>query len=1281
MKNLSKNLVAFIIIPLLFLYANNCFAQQTYDWTNGAGTGNLSWKTPSNWAINGVTATTYPGQTSNQDRVQFGINYFYGNSQRPDVMAGDSVSVRSVTIGDNTNTNNQQAAIWLRVDGTLNVIDTILQKHSNNIGLAGIDTSYVFPPGYDYSIQTYLYGNGKVYCQTFQVGDNTLSIVNGVNNITRFNIGNGSSGQGLTTVVSGDFIVNSVTKNDAGTDQITSVSNANFAITGGTLTVGGQVKLQNTGDIVYTSTQFQPQARFSMQVFNNALNTVLYLKNAHALYDSPGFTHNGNTQYGSNYFDFYVMDRQSMISVQNGTPANWGRTTVVYSGNTDQEVYTNASFPLPPPVSNAVFDNDGGVYQYLEFSGSGKKTLDATSGTYPFTISGNITLDAGSETVDLSTNNPTLVLNNNNIIFTSYGSTNYTYTIPIASSFTSGTGSTFQNGSVALTIPGTTTNGGTFNTSSSNGLIMTGAFTNTGTFNESGAGVVTASNTTANSGTYNQAGTGSLAFTGAVTNTGTINESNTGTINVNNTYTSSGASSLFSQSSGTINFNNSYTNGGTFRATGGTVNLNQSGAQSLTDNSSSFVGSSITAAYGGTTFFNVNVQNGGTKTLSGTGQFYVASTGKLNMLNNTTLNANGVLTLVSDANGAATVTAIPSGCSITGNVDVQRYVSPNRAYRLVSSPVYTDAAGGNNVYRVNYLETNTYLTGTGSGFDKVGNPTLYLYRENNVPQYTTFLNSNFRGIADISSPPDYQINLDGGPYNIPVGNGYLFYFRGSRKQASLATLTTAGAAATTDTLNAVGTLNQGNVTVHDWYTPGSANLGRTTVSGDPTIEGMNLIGNPYASSIDWDQYGSGIIENQVGPFSYKLIPTGLQGAGNYDVYQANTNIGGDKEGTQHTPNANIIASGEGFFVQATGGSASLTFTEAAKTNTLVTGGNLYMMTRTQSLAAMVPQYMRLQLAMDTINTDGTIIEFNGSAATIFNPAEDAVYRAGTGKVSLASLSSDNVPLAINQLPLTAGTIIPLKVNASASGNYTLNMKNISGVPQIFDVWLKDAFTKDSVNMRTTTSYSFTVNTSDTTTFGSKRFSLIMEEDPALAYKLLSFTAQKVDNKPQVQLVWSAQNEQNYTHFTVERSNDGGSTFNVIGGFASSGLGTYSLVDKAPEKGENQYRLKQEDFNGTITYSDIVTVMYSGRGNSITTNLSIYPNPVQNTLNLTIVPKNGVTTYDVKITNCTGTIVKYAVITQTSWQNNVSNLLTGTYLVQVIDSRDNSIIGETKFVKL
>jgi hypothetical protein len=541
-----------------------------------------------------------------------------------------------------------------------------------------------------------------------------------------------------------------------------------------------------------------------------------------------------------------------------------------------------------------------------------------------------------------------------------------------------------------------------------------------------------------------------------------------------------------------------------------------------------------------------------------------------------------------------------------------------------------------------------------------------------VPSNSSFTSGNFRGISNISTSPYYSIDGDGAGFDIPVGNGYLMFFRGG--------LTTVNPYVTTSTpdpaiLSASGTLNQGPVTVKHWFTPGTSGLMYTTVSATPTVEGFNLVGNPYASTIDLATYASGgLVMTNLSPFVYELDPVSK----NYGQYE----LDGSNLSTNHA--SRYIASGQGFFVLALGSSPvpQLTFNETSKVENIQnTGLNLLM---GKPLATTPVQYLRLQMTMDSVNTDETIIRFADKAQNTYIFNEDAPYRTGSGKVNLSSLSSDNRPLAINKLPLSSkGIKIALKVGATADGNYKINLKDIAGVPQLYSVWLKDAYTKDSVNMRSQASYSFNIALADTNTSGSKRFTLILVQDPAFAYHLLNFTAVKTDNKQQVEATWNTVNEQNYTHFSLERSTNNGKTFDVMGGMLSAGQGTYSLLDKNPEKGDNLYRLKQEDYNSTISYSNVVQVQYADKSNNLTGSghLSIYPNPAVSTINLTIDPQKQVATYSIRITNSVGTIVKQAVTSQPNWQDNVSNLLTGTYLIQVVNNKDNSLVGQTKFVKL
>jgi hypothetical protein len=125
-----------------------------------------------------------------------------------------------------------------------------------------------------------------------------------------------------------------------------------------------------------------------------------------------------------------------------------------------------------------------------------------------------------------------------------------------------------------------------------------------------------------------------------------------------------------------------------------------------------------------------------------------------------------------------------------------------------------------------------------------------------------------------------------------------------------------------------------------------------------------------------------------------------------------------------------------------------------------------------------------------------------------------------------------------------------------------------------------------------------------------------------------------------------------------------------------------MVDKNAVKGLNLYRLKQEDINNTITYSNIVQLIFDDKGKGNDGKLSIYPNPAANNINLAVAAEsNGNNTYIIQFTSSSGLVVKQITASQPAWQGNISNLQPGTYLVRVINNKTQNLVGENKFVKL
>ncbi|MBS1665926.1 MAG: T9SS type A sorting domain-containing protein [Bacteroidetes bacterium] len=105
--------------------------------------------------------------------------------------------------------------------------------------------------------------------------------------------------------------------------------------------------------------------------------------------------------------------------------------------------------------------------------------------------------------------------------------------------------------------------------------------------------------------------------------------------------------------------------------------------------------------------------------------------------------------------------------------------------------------------------------------------------------------------------------------------------------------------------------------------------------------------------------------------------------------------------------------------------------------------------------------------------------------------------------------------------------------------------------------------------------------------------------------LESFTAQQVAE--QVNLNWETSAETNFSYFSIERSNDG-SQFTEIGTvyYTNSAdlVHQFGYADLSPLIGNNYYRLKLVDLDGTYKYSNIVWVQYLEKKK-----MTIFPNPL------------------------------------------------------------------------
>lgn len=141
--------------------------------------------------------------------------------------------------------------------------------------------------------------------------------------------------------------------------------------------------------------------------------------------------------------------------------------------------------------------------------------------------------------------------------------------------------------------------------------------------------------------------------------------------------------------------------------------------------------------------------------------------------------------------------------------------------------------------------------------------------------------------------------------------------------------------------------------------------------------------------------------------------------------------------------------------------------------------------------------------------------------------------------------------------------------------------------------------------------------------------------PLLPIELLTFSANWQDETYQTVLIkWQTEQEINNDYFEIERSTDA-INFNSIRHVDGAGNSveriSYQETDTEPyQKGPSYYRLKQVDFDGTFSYSQIET-LNAPDGLDI---INLYPNPVRDALNFTLL-SSLTAEIDVRINNALG----------------------------------------------
>ncbi len=552
-----------------------------------------------------------------------------------------------------------------------------------------------------------------------------------------------------------------------------------------------------------------------------------------------------------------------------------------------------------------------------------------------------------------------------------------------------------------------------------------------------------------------------LNFSGTLTVNGTLTLQTNGSSNVNGGDITI-AGTLNQNGSGTVTVNN-LTNNGSYNYNNGNITISGNLISNGSFNNGNILSSSGLAIFAGAStqtisgvvdLNNLTINTGANVSLDDAAVLGISGT--LTLDGTATFDADGpsgtgLFTLYSlgdspTFDGSIATLATPGNFS--GQIIVQRHMAiagpnNNRIYRYISSPVQNAP--------VSQLQVTVPVTGAFSGSSTCSNcstnQSMFAYDET----VTGDLNQGFINFPSASNAE-----------TLTSGKGYAMYIRGD-----VDPILSAGSAM--------------------WWVHGNINSGTVnfpityTNTGSPADDGWNLIGNPYPSTIDWTS--SGWSSSQVGSTMSYIDNVNGQVRG-YDKTLGAINGGSE-----------FIALGQGFYVQASAGGASLSSDETVKA-----AGTQTTFYRTKS----IDNLMRIELAQGNVS-DETLIYFTKEATDDLNKGKDAFKMKNVSGFNLSSLSSDKYKLVVNSMGvLTEQTkTIALDVANVVSGSYQLRFNNLGSFAADLPIKLVDKFTGSETDLRTTTTYSFTVDSAKPESFGSSRFTVVLGQNLVTAVESTS----------------------------------------------------------------------------------------------------------------------------------------------------------------------------------
>lgn len=526
---------------------------------------------------------------------------------------------------------------------------------------------------------------------------------------------------------------------------------------------------------------------------------------------------------------------------------------------------------------------------------------------------------------------------------------------------------------------------------------------------------------------------------------------------------------------------------------GGTLQLNRTNGGTLPSSNNVIIGNGATLRISSNQTLGAVTINGGTITvddgvelivnsLTTTGTAVINGTGTVKLIDFLTVSSgtfttNDKLILRSTSLATARVTSV--GGSIIGQVTVERFIQGRRAFRFLTPSVTTTTS-----IRANWQNggattagIGTHITGSttsANGFDQTVSGAVSMHTYN----------------AQVANGTGFTAIPNTNVLTLNAGTGYRILIRGDRN-VDLAAASVENMNVST-TLSATGTLTTGPVTFNALSGPALIN----NQAGNTQTAGFTLIGNPYASPVDWHA----VTKTEVAANAYytwdPTLGTTAQ-RGRYVVYSEDTNsssIFQPSIGDDVVTNRRFLQTGQAVFVKNANLNtpATLTFEENDKASNYQYAFRLNQLNTNKStlfLSVFEPN----MLALGGNAVDGAAAVF-GSGFSNDLDSNDVEKLLSTGENIAFSRNDKN--LAIETLATAQNNdLLSIKTIALvANKNYTFALN-----PADFDASLSARLLDSYLNSETPLSLSqpsfinFST-TSDEASYGTDRFKIIFNSD-------------------------------------------------------------------------------------------------------------------------------------------------------------------------------------------